>query len=190
MSKGIDYGFGRPNIQTIVNNGYTFVCRYLSHNPEKSISKEELTELKNAGLDIVLVWETTTGRPLEGYQAGIDDANSAVQQISDIGAPDDCVVYFACDDAFNVVQQSTINKYFQGIATVLDLSCIGVYGGYGVVTRCFNAGVVSFGWQTYAWSHGQWEPRAQLRQTNIYGPTLNGVSCDTNESVKDDFGQF
>ena len=47
------------------------------------------------------------------------------------------------------------------------------------------------GWQTYAWSYGQWDARAQLRQV------LNSVSvggsvgcCDKDVAVAADYGQW
>src|SRR5262249_50303723 len=53
----------------------------------------------------------------------------------------------------------------------------------------FDAGKISFGWQTFAWSAGRWEPRAQLRQVRN-GVTIAGGACDIDQSQADDFGQW
>ena len=47
----------------------------------------------------------------------------------------------------------------------------GAYGGYYVIKRAFDAGKITWGWQTYAWSGGQWDARAQFRQTS------NGITA-------------
>lgn len=189
MSKGIDFGYGKVEGSAIKSAGYEFVCRYLSHSPAKNLTSDELTDFHNNNLDVVVVWETTTGRVVEGQDAGVEDAKAAQSQMEALGYPD-TAIYFAADDDFQASDQPEINSYLKGVASVIGLDRTGVYSGYGVVKRCFDSGVVTYGWQTYAWSHSQWDDRAQLRQTYIYGPKLQNVQCDTDESVQDDFGQF
>ena len=57
------------------------------------------------------------------------------------------------------------------------------------VQRLFNAGKITWGWQTYAWSGGQWDSRAQLRQVQN-GMTVDGAACDRDEAWASDFGQW
>ena len=52
----------------------------------------------------------------------------------------------------------------------------------------FDAGVVSFGWQTYAWSGGQWDNRAQIQQYRN-DKLVGGVSVDFDRATSADFGQ-
>lgn len=189
MQKGIDYAWGRPGGKTIKNAGFNFACRYLSHNSRKNINHAEVLDLHAAGVKVVLVWETTEQRPLEGQEAGIADANAALDLARVLGLPDDKPIYFAADYDFTPQQQSAINFYFKGIASVMPLHRIGVYGGYYVVQRCFDAKLVTFGWQTRAWSGGKWEPRAGIKQVQ-FNYMLNNVNCDINEAVLDNFGQW
>ncbi len=186
--KGIDFGYGKISGNTIKQAGYDFVCRYLSHSPGKNITIAEYNQFKEANLDVVLVWETTARRCLAGHDAGVTDATAAQLQANLLG--DWKVIYFACDDDFNQQQLQQIEEYFNGIQEVLEKSQIGVYGGYSTVKYVLDKDLAAYAWQTYAWSHGKWDSRAQLRQTNIYGPKLAGVECDTDENVMDDFGQF
>lgn len=188
--KGVDYGFGKVRGVIIRSYGYGFVCRYLSLNPSKTINSNEIQDFRDNKLQIVLVWETTTLRPLEGKAAGKIDAETALDELKKLNLPADSVIYFAADSDFNDAQCELIANYFDGVASVLDTSRIGIYGGLKVVKYAFDTKLVSYGWQTYAWSHGKWDERAQLRQTDIYGPKLDGVNCDTNESMQDDFGQI
>jgi hypothetical protein len=59
---------------------------------------------------------------------------------------------------------------------------MGAYGGYYVVKRLFDAGLIDDGWQAYAWSGGQWDSRAALRQIRN-GVNVGGGDCDIDESV-------
>lgn len=186
--KGIDFGYGKIPAKMIKDAGYKFVCRYLSYSPGKNINKSEYQELKDTHLNVVLVWETLARRCLGGFQAGVLDAQEAKKQADLIGNWK--VIYFACDDDFTEAQLKQIVDYFKGIASILDKDQIGVYGGYDEVKCILDASLASYAWQTYAWSHGKWDDRAQLHQTNIYGPKLAGVDCDIDEAVADDFGQF
>jgi hypothetical protein len=188
--KGCDWGFGKIGGVNIKKAGYSFVCRYLSHNPKKNLTKEEIADFKENDLDIVVVWETTETRCLEGRQAGEDDANSALELLESLGIQHDVPIYFACDQDFNQAQLEKIKDYFDGVIGMIGVDQTGVYGGYTVVKYILDNKLAKYGWQTYAWSHGKWDDRAQLRQTNIYGPRLQGVECDTDESMQDDFGQI
>jgi hypothetical protein len=182
--KGIDYAWVKPNPKWIVENGYQFVCRYLSNNPTKNLTFDELKRLHLQGLKVVVVWETGIHRPLAGYDAGVEDSTQANHQMIGLTGKTDTVIYFACDDDFTEQDQNVINDYFKGVISILGKQRVGVYGSYGVVKRCFDVGVVTYGWQTYAWSKGQWDNRAQLRQIH------NLADYDIDESISDDFGQF
>lgn len=189
--KGIDYAWGRPDALEIKAQGFDFVCRYLSFSSGKNLNPPELHALRSVGLSIVLVWETTEQRPLAGYEAGKNDALEAQKQVSSLLEEDSKVVlYFACDSDFSASNQPSINRYFQGVNDVIGIDRTGIYGSYDVVRRTLDAGLAKYAWQTYAWSHGKWDERAQLRQTKNGVPVIDHVMCDTDEAVTDDFGQF
>ncbi|WP_245602071.1 DUF1906 domain-containing protein [Hamadaea tsunoensis] len=186
---GIDYSSGRPRPGQVAAAGYSFVCRYLSYSASKNLTKSEADALRAAGLDIVVVWETTAQRALDGSAAGAADATEAHRQAVACGMPATRPIYFAVDFDASTSQQTAINAYFDGVASVLGRGRTGVYGGYGVTSRLFNAGKITWGWQTYAWSGGSWDARAQLRQT-LNGITVDGASCDRDEAHAADFGQW
>ena len=58
-----------------------------------------------------------------------------------------------------------------------------------MISHLFDAGLIGYGWQTYAWSDGQWDHRAQLRQYSN-GHTIAGVGVDYDQSTAVDFGQW
>ena len=189
MAFGIDYAWGKLNIAEAKKAGVHFVCRYVSTpGNSKNISRDEAAALHKAGIDIVIVFETIAKRALNGSGAGHVDAISARKQVLAAGLPASTPIYFAVDFDATPQQQPTINAYLKSAAEALGgRSFAGVYGGYWVVKRALDAGVVKYGWQTYAWSGGHWDARAHIQQYSN-GHHLAGVSCDYDRSMKSDFG--
>ncbi|GAA5194693.1 hypothetical protein GCM10023322_59740 [Rugosimonospora acidiphila] len=186
---GIDYAWEHPSPAAIRSAGYTFVCRYLSRTAAKNLTRSEADSLIAAGLDIVCNWEATSNAALNGYSQGVTDAQQASTQADQCGMPAGRPIYFSVDFDASSSQQPAINSYFDGVASVLGLGRTGGYGGYNVIQRLFGAGKIVWGWQTYAWSSGHWDSRAQLRQVQN-GITVGGAECDANQAMAADFGQW
>ncbi|RSN68384.1 glycoside hydrolase domain-containing protein [Actinomadura sp. WAC 06369] len=187
---GVDYGWGRPGVAVLKSAGADFACRYVSHDRTgKNLTRAEAEALSAAGIRLVVVWETSAARALDGRDAGAADARAAAARAADCGMPGDRPIYFAVDFDASADQQPEIDAYFDGVASVLGRGRTGMYGGYGPVSRAFDAGKIAYGWQTHAWSDGRWDGRAQLRQYSS-GHTLSNVSVDYNRAVADDYGQW
>jgi hypothetical protein len=186
---GCDYSFARPSPSSLTSMGYTFAARYLSGDPGggKDITKAEATSLTGAGMDVVLVWETTGMDALNGYNAGVSDAQAANSEAAAVGAPATRPIYFALDFDEQASQSAAVDEYFKGVASVIGLSRTGAYGGYYAINQLFDAGLITFGWQTYAWSGGTWDSRAQLRQT---ANGLDNDEIDADSGMVADFGQW
>lgn len=184
---GIDFAWGTPSVRGLHAAGVRFVARYLSPEPNsKNLRRSEVRAYHRAGIRIVTVWESTATRALAGKVAGENDARQARNQLRALGAPADAVVFFAVDFEDKT---EPVGDYFRGAAHVLGLHRVGVYGGFDVVKRLFNAGLVTHAWQTYAWSGGAWDHRAMLRQfSNDH--TIAGVSCDFDRAVGPHFGAW
>lgn len=187
---GIDYAWGRPSVAAMKKAGVKFVARYLSHDiTGKDLTAAEARTLSDAGFWIVVVWETTASRALAGRAAGVADATAADKKAKACGMPAGRPIYFAVDFDATASQQDEIHAYLDGAASVLGRDRIGMYGGYGPTKRAFDAKKITFGWQTYAWSHGSWDARAQLQQYSN-GRTVGGVDCDYDRAMKTDYGQW
>lgn len=188
---GIDYAYGGPPSAAALHRaGVEFVCRYLAPLPNsKVLTRAEAEALSGDGIWIVVVFEWTATRALAGTAAGVADAKLARRQVQALGMPDGRPIYFAVDFAASSAQIPAIVAYFQGVSSVLGKDGCGVYGGYSVVTAVLDAGVCSWACQTYAWSLGRWDPRAQIRQYSN-NHTIGGVSCDYDLAVADDYGQW
>lgn len=185
---GVDYSWYRPSPSSLVSSGYKFVVRYASYDTTgKNLSKSEADALIAAGLNVVSNWENNADDALSGYDLGVSDAKSAEQMFAADGAPSTRPIYFSVDFDATPGDQTAINAYFDGVASVIGLDRTGAYGGYYVIQRLFDAGKIKWGWQTYAWSGGQWDARAQLRQTQN---GIAGGQMDEDQSEADDFGQW
>jgi hypothetical protein len=187
---GVDYAWGRPGASALKKAGAKFVCRYLSHDSTgKNLTRTEARQLTSAGIWMVVVWESTAQRALSGHAAGVADAKAARTQADACGMPGGRPIYFAVDFDASSGQQAAINSYLDGAASVLGRDRVGLYAGYYVIKRAFDAKKITWGWQTYAWSGGHWDKRAQLQQySNDH--RINGVGVDYDRAVKDDYGQW
>ncbi|MBC6458818.1 glycoside hydrolase domain-containing protein [Actinomadura sp. HBU206391] len=187
---GIDYSWGRPGTAALKKAGAKFVCRYLSDDPSgKNLTRAEADELSAAGIWVVVVWESAKDRALAGRSGGTADAKAAAAQATACGMPGDRPIYFAVDFDATAAQQSKINAYLDGAASVIGQRRVGVYGGYGPVKRSLDAGKAAWAWQTYAWSGGKWDSRAHIQQY-LNEQVLNGAAVDHDRAMKDDYGQW
>jgi len=191
VATGVDYSWARPSPSALAGAGYTFAARYLSDDSGKDLSGGERDALWSSGVDVVVVWEQSADAALSGYGRGVSDAQHAIAEANGLGIPGDRPIYFAIDFDGQPGQQGTIDSYFDGVAAVIGRDRTGAYAGYWVIKRLFDDGKIAWGWQTYAWSGGNWDGRAQVRQV------LNGISvgnsincCDRDQAVVNDYGQW
>ncbi len=185
MTYGVDYPWSKPAAAALRDAGVSFVMRYLSKDPSKNLTLSEANALAAVGIWCGVVWETTAGRALDGRAAGTADAREAVRQAAACGMPSTRPIYFAVDTD---TTWSRVAAYFQGVRDVLPAEQIGVYGGIRIIAAAADSGLVSWYWQTEAWSGGRWDPRAHIRQAGM--ARIGGVEVDNNTATQNDFGQW
>jgi hypothetical protein len=186
---GVDYSSARPSPASLRAAGYTFVVRYLSDYAQKNISIGEANALEAAGIDVVANWEDDGHQEiLDGWGGGVHAAQVAAEQAAAAGMPGNRPIYFSVDFDAQPYQQAAVDAFFDGAASVIGRARVGAYGSYGVISRLFDAGKINWGWQTYAWSYGQWDPRASMRQ--IQNSAACGGGCDIDQALAADFGQW
>lgn len=186
---GIDYAWSKPTTAVMKAAGVKFIARYLSNDPSKNLTRSEATAANDAGIWCVVVWETTAARALDGRSAGVTDAGRARDQAAALGMPDDRPIYFAVDFDAQPSQYAAIKSYFDGVASVLGRDRVGMYAGYYPITWAFDNRIIEWGWQTYAWSGGQWDTRAHIQQYKN-GVVLGGSDVDYNRAMYGDYGQW
>jgi hypothetical protein len=148
-----DYSYGRPSTDAIKNAGYAGAMRYLG-NDDRCIYPAERDALLGAGLGIGLIWETTAGRPLDGYNAGVQDAHSANAEADELGAPGDTRIYYAVDFQPTTGELTgPISDYFHGVKSVGGREPR-AYGCASVMQHlCGALGLFPDSWQCAAWSY-------------------------------------
>jgi len=187
---GVDFSWGTVNARALKAAGMKFGISYLSipSSQGKNLSKQELEALWSAGLFGGVVWETTAGRMLGGYSAGVADATEAKKQADALrpGMP----VAFAADFDITPAQKAAALRYVQGAASVLGKRRVGVYCDYWLVKHLVeNGDPCAFYWQTYAWSGGLVHPRACVLQYSN-GHTISGLSVDFDHADPSAFTTF
>jgi hypothetical protein len=155
-----DYSFAHPKPESFKPAGYDVVLRYVSHTTEKNITHAEAKELRQAGLSIGLVWETTADRATGGEAAAEQDRVSAEDMAADIGYPKTCVIFYAVDED---VSPDVVNDYFAGLAKGATHP-VGVYGSLRVCEGMRSEGHVTYLWQTEAWSGTDVSKHAHIYQ--------------------------
>lgn len=157
MAQVADYSGARPGGAALAAYGFQGVMRYLSRgsaNDWKILTTAEAHDLWDHGLAIGLVWETTAGRALEGFDAGRVDAAEARSRLAGSPFPADFPIVYAVDT--DVATPNAVAPYFEGvIAASPPPSAVwgetwGVYGEYDVIE--WFAGRTPWLWQCAAWS--------------------------------------
>jgi LysM repeat protein len=195
FQEGVDYSWARPGGAALKRAGKSFAWRYLYADGQggKGLDASELGDLQPNGVELVVGYEAGASRSLDGRQAGIDDANAARAELARLGLPN-MPIYLATDfdapdyDAGNDPRKDLgpIADYYDGARSVLG-DMTGAYGSYYVIKRLFDAGIINWGFQTYAWSGNQWDPRAQLQQY-LNGQNINGA-VDLTRAMTENYGQ-
>ncbi|MFI9383353.1 glycoside hydrolase domain-containing protein [Kutzneria sp. NPDC052558] len=201
---GLDFYSPRLSGAAIRAAGYGFVARYVENGYQgrANINAAEVRDLRANGVAIVLVWEKQKDdkdhRAALGYNAGVEDARAADAQARAVGLPGwpiyFCVDFELLDRAPNSsdprAKMGPVADYLAGAATVVGHARMGVYGGYNTVKWALDANLVTYAWQSYAWSNfgKNQDPRIHLYQRGGQ-ITVNGTTCDVDEQRKSDFGQ-
>lgn len=134
--------------------GFEFVCRYLvPPSYTKALSWAEAEILHAAGLDILLVWETTAARMRGGTAAGREDGARAYARARELGVPETTTLYFAADFDACPEDMSALRAYLAAARDQTGPYEVGVYGSYRVI-EAMKTSVAKGFWQCVAWSGG------------------------------------
>lgn len=197
MSQVLDYSVGYPRTAVIKQKGFAGGVRYLPKEGASSvrpITRDEFNAYDRQGLGVALVYQhVSRNRPSAGYAAGIHDAQWARDRALEIG-PSPRVIYFAVDYDAPASDVPAIKEYARGWGDILGRKRAGAYAKYTLLENLFANGLISWGWQTYAWSPGHNQqnqsrhPRACLFQ-NLAAVMVDGIACDVNDVLQADWGQ-
>lgn len=160
MKQGIDTAatITEKAAKTLKQEGYSFVGRYLvpteGGTAWKALRPSEAKTIHNAGLSILLCWETTASRAKAGGGAGSADGKAARELAKSMGVPDGSTIFFAVDYDAPRWDFEALTAYFQAARAAAMPYVAGVYGSKKVLDAVCPATGVK-GWQCVAWSYGQ-----------------------------------
>jgi len=192
--EGIDYTNLSPSY--VASLGAAFACRYtgyfagydinnIQRQQGKCLYPSEASQLSQLGVYIVSNWEWYANRPIDSGSVGGDfDAVTANFIATACGMPSDRPIYFSYDYQTDGLAAAELD-YIHAVANVIGLDRTGIYGPYSVVKNYLDMGLISWAWQTYAWSGVLLDPRA-----NIYQYDNSPANYDHDRSMTADFGQW
>jgi hypothetical protein len=194
---GLDFAWGGPSGSFAKANGAHFGASYLS-NSSKDWNSGTLRSYLTAGLGVVFVHETSANRPLDGWNAGYDDAFSDTHEVaSRYGLTKNVHVDYAAD--FDTTFYGTrFIPYYQGASAWMNRvnknqdanDSAGAYGGLNTVEQVCRYGAGKLNWQTIAWSGGR---RVSSSCAPLFQYTINrywhGYSVDYNLATAANYGQ-
>ena len=156
--------------RTLKANGISFAGRYLGPKSwGKTITKTEAEALHNAGLAILLCYETSATRMRGGAGAGETDGLNAMQYAQELGAPQGTVIFFAADYNVPAGDYALCESYILAAQAALGCTYIaGLYGPEKIVSYLSERGACDKYWQCVAWSN-QFLPVANVRQYEWQG---------------------
>lgn len=150
------YPLNATTIQTVKDNGYTTVGRYLIGGTSKTLTDSEIALIFDSGLSLFPIYQDE-GNAI-GYFSnpqGVEAGNDAAEAAITFGIPYGTVIYFSVDfDATDDDITSAIIPHFEGIRDGLGAMgsqyAIGAYGcrntclrleAEGLTTRSFVSGM-------------------------------------------------
>lgn len=181
---GVDYSFARPDPKVLAARGVKHVGRYL-HDSTKGLTRPEYDALRAAGIEVWLIFERDGKELLGGFSAGVEAAKLAERQRVILGL-DEQPIYFNVDYDAPAADMPKILDALDGVASVIGLERVGLYAGIGPLSAAFDAGKITWGFQTYAWSGGKWDVRAQLQQ---WANGQWGGTVDFTRAMAAEYGQ-
>jgi uncharacterized protein YfiM (DUF2279 family) len=191
-SEGVDYSYSRPDLRQLRRAGKTFAVRYLT-GESKALSHPEAHALRAAGLHVVSNYEMTTSDLTSGgFAHGVALARAAEAAHRASGGPAKAPIYFSADsspDGWSHAQWHSFHQNLRGIASVIGVKRVGVYGGTLALETARSHGLARWYWQSLGWRNGQWLPWAHLQQHHIDMP-MGGGMVDKNRALAGNYGQW
>ena len=153
--------------QKLKAEGVSFVGRYLvpatGTTAWKALSEAEARAIREAGLALLLIWETSPARVKGGQIAGKTDATMARALAEAMHVPSGTVIVFAADYNVQPDDYAAVHEYLYGASCVLSPYQVGLYGHEKIVNEMAARSVCCYFMQCVAWSN-QFSWRANVIQ--------------------------
>ena len=129
--------------KTLYDNGYRYIGRDLTGNSKK-ITRTEAQIIFDAGLKFFPIYQSSA-KYLEYFtpQQGADDAQKAKKAATELGLPENTIIYFAVDfDCLDYQITNNVIPYFERVHNEMADSGyrVGIYGTRNACMRVSNLG--------------------------------------------------
>ena len=151
--EGIDTAaiISADSAKILYDNGIAFAVRYLvpesGYTAWKALSAAEAQDIRNAGLALMLCWETTATRMKGGYDVGKVDGAAAKKLAENMGIPAGTVIYFAADYSVPESDFESVYQYLYAAAVAASPYKAGLYGSENVTAAMNARQACEFYWQ-------------------------------------------
>lgn len=190
-----DYSAAPIAAKDLKNAGFHGAVRYISPAREawmkgKPLSKAEVQDFKNHGLELVSVWQYLKEDWRGGFKSGEENAKKALQKHKELGAPNNAVIYFAIDSNPSLGEwNSTVIQYIRGILSVLPKPQLGLYCNTLCHAWAEEDGIEHYWWK-HNWGSDNTLEGCHIHQYEIDKAKVAGVTIDRNKTYKEFYGQW
>lgn len=167
---GGDFSFARYAGKFLADRGWKWALRYLfpltfnGGQRGKGLSLAEYDDLMANGVDIpAYLHETDPTDPIFTFDRGVKHAKEAEYYRTLNNLPAKPII-FNYDTDMAIADIPQLLEGLKGAASVVGLDRTWLYGEFDAIKAAFDAGLITGGFQTYAWSRGLWDERAEYRQ--------------------------
>lgn len=187
---GCDFSTDRPDLEKLWALGYRWLGLYLPTGTAKGASPTYVDGARKIGYRIMPLFETTSNRALAGSAAGVVDARRALDLAASWELPTTVPIVGVTIDfnASPAQMRGAVGAYAAAWHDKLGGRAWG-YGGYEQIKYLFDHRLIGGALQTYAWSSGRWDVRAQFRQEHNAAPVAGG-SIDRGHGTAAGFNQL
>src|SRR4051794_8597143 len=194
MTHVIDFSWARPDPQAVKDAGFVGIIGYLGTDETgKLLQPGWFRAYLGVGLSVTLVWELGAQRALDGYKAGVWDAQRAVHQADALGYGAGCCVYYVLEDPSRIArsQWPEATEYAQGVADAGGPYACGGYGSQAFLRHVTEAGLIAQQWYVGTWGD-DFEGASIVQTTREDLPLIEGSlrkDYDEDLCLVDNWGQ-
>lgn len=168
-------------------NGISFAARYLVPNSGstawKALTASEAKGLRDAGLAILLCWETTANRMAGGYDVGQVDGAAAKKLAENMGIPAGTVIYFAADYAVPESDFEAVYQYLYAATVSVYPYKPGLYGSENIVREMNERHACDFFWQCVGGSNLFLPCAKTIQYESQYGADAKALAAKVGFAV-------
>lgn len=184
---------GHPSPVAVLAAGHQAIACYVGiPSRRKCVTAAQVAAYLAAGLQLILVYEDTTGSWTGGRGRGLADGQAVRAHLTILGldwAQVACV-YMAFDEDVTADELPTARDYAAGVAQAFGgPGKVGGYGGRVVLADLLDRGLIGRAWAAAGWQYGRIDARCVMAQ-HVQQVNVGGVPCDVNDLRAEDFGQY